>query len=318
MKANYYFLPILLFLFFASCSSSDDDETIVNEGGRKLRYLTITQVEADKATRSLFDLTRASLTDNGKTLSASWNENDLLTYCNLSILDRNDLSFTYHTDRPLSGTLKAESANPQSTITGQAICNNGDYLSLIYPVNTFILGPNVLENNVSHPTVQYTINISGQDGTIDKLANQYHYVFGEVTVAVKDDKATGEVNLESLLAVCRFSFKYNNEKIHIEKLTINYLSADDYGGKYPVSATLIAYPGYHNLNPVIIRSGAVLEINPPSGTSPEDVYVALLPTGSNGRTFRFVVNDTYYYEGDAILNAGEFYPTVLNLNKLNN
>ena len=318
MKAKYYFLPILLFPLFANCSSSNDDETIVNEGGRKLRHLTITQVEGDAATRSLFDLTRASLTDNGKTLSASWNENDLLTYCNLSILDRYELVYTYNTDRPLSGNLKAELSSPQSPITGQAICNNGDYLSLIYPVNTFKLGPNVNVNEVSHPTVQYTINISGQDGTIDKLANQYHYVFGEVIVTVKDDNASGEVTLESLLAVCRFSFKYNNEKIPIEKLAINYLSADDYDGKYPVSATLIAYPGYHNLNPVILESDPVLEINPPSGTSPEDVYVALLPTGSNGRTIRFTVNNTYYCEAEAKLNAGEFYPTVLNLKKLNN
>ena len=49
-----------------------------------------------------------------------------------------------------------------------------------------------------------------------------------------------------------------------------------------------------------------------------EVYVALLPTGSNGRTFRFTVNDTYYCDAEAILNAGEFYPTILNLNKLNN
>ena len=304
------FINILFLSFFLAGCSSSDDEILVNDRERKFRQLIITQVEDDAATRSLFNLTRATLKENEDIISASWETNDNITYCNLT-----DADAYYHENDIIYHNLIAESTSPTSTIAGSAVCVNGDYLALIYPSGYF----SFYNRNVNgHYPVQYTINISGQDGTIDKLANQYHYVFGEVKVAVKDDKATGEVNLESLLAVCRFSFKYNNEKIHIEKLTINYLSADDYGGKYPVSATLIAYPGYHNLNPVILGSGDVLEINPPSGTSPEVVYVALLPTGSNGRTFRFIINDTYYCEADAILNAGEFYPTVLNLNKLNN
>ena len=71
MNTKYSFPLILLLTILCGCSSSDD-ETLVNNGGRKLRQLTITQVEDSDVTRSLSDLTRASITENvaEKTLSA--------------------------------------------------------------------------------------------------------------------------------------------------------------------------------------------------------------------------------------------------------
>ena len=90
MKNIYFIHVIFLSLILSGCTSSDD-EALVNDGERKLRQLTITQVENDAATRSLFDLTRASLTENeaDNTLSASWTEGDKLSLCILT-----DLTFS--------------------------------------------------------------------------------------------------------------------------------------------------------------------------------------------------------------------------------
>ena len=209
MKANYYFLPILLFLFFASCSSSDDDETIVNEGGRKLRYLTITQVEADKATRSLFDLTRASLTDNGKTLTASWNAGDPLAYCNLSnLLDPAS---------SIVGTLTAQSTAEKSDFKGSIECNKGDRIALAFPINV---------SNISYNTnnATFSLDLSGQDGTLETLANNYHFVCGIADItSVTDNTASATIQMKSLLSLCKFTFKDASDAIiPIESLSICY------------------------------------------------------------------------------------------------
>ena len=308
MKANYYFLPILLFPLFASCSSSDDEETIVNEGGRKLRYLTITQVEADKATRSLFDLTRASLTDNGKTLTASWNAGDPLAYCNLSNL--------LNPASSIVGTLTAQSTAEKSDFKGSIECNKGDRIALAFPINV---------SNISYNTnnATFSLDLSGQDGTLETLANNYHFVCGIADItSVTDNTASATIQMKSLLSLCKFTFKDASDAIiPIESLSICYREGSSINEpyKYPLTAS-IKLSQSDKFNDIVVeaKNGETTQLIIKPANNLAEVYVALLPTGSNGRTFRFTVNDTYYCDAEAILNAGEFYPTILNLNKLNN
>ena len=63
---------LMLGVAMAACSSDADEPE--NNDGRKLRQLTITDVP----------MTRATLTDNGNTLGASWKAGDKATYFNLS------------------------------------------------------------------------------------------------------------------------------------------------------------------------------------------------------------------------------------------
>lgn len=319
MKTNNYLYAIVLFSVFESCSSSDDVPTLVDEGGRKFRQLTITHVQDMDATRSFGDITRALLTENedGKTLSAFWEKDDNITYCNISTLDRDILSYL-NTGKPFFGNLETKSSGKNSDFFGNAFCGDQDVLSFIYPVGAFSLGPNVMdENNISHPTVQYTIDLSGQDGTLETLARKYYFGYGEANVVVQDDLASAQVEIESLIAICRFSFfvDYDNP-IPINRLSINY-EFNDWIGKYPVEAKLTAYPGYHNLEPIIPDSKTVLDIRPTQNVN--TIYVALLPTSSQGFKFT-VINDEGTYEGKypAALKAGEFYPTQLKLTKISN
>ncbi len=308
MNTNNYFPAIFLLTVFASCSSSDE-EILENDSVRKFRQLNITQIEGDDATRSLFDLTRASLIEDieNKKLSASWTKEDKLTYCNLS-----DAETLNETIVSISGTLEAESTSKQSIFSGLTYCTANDHLALIYPAGFFEYSSIKIKDNynVYHNTVKCTLNLSNQDGTLGKIAKNYYYLYGDVKIVSADNyTASGEVTMVNMLTVCKFSFvDINNQTslIPIKKLMIKYNDQNDFLGKYPVTSTLIAYPGYHELRPNL--SDDVLEvITPTNDNTPTEVYVALLPT--DGSEFHFtVVNDLGIYEGtaEATLKAGKF------------
>lgn len=312
MKAKYYFFPILLYPLFTSCSSSDDEVTIVNDGGRKLRYLTITQVEGDKATRSLFDLTRASLTDNVNTLKASWTAGDYLAYCNLSYLDKSN----YYPASSILGTLTAQLNAENSDFKGSIECYQGDRIALAFPINVSNISYNMYN-------ATFSLDLSGQDGTLETLANNYHFVCGIADItSVTDNTASATIQMKSLLSLCKFTFKDASDAIiPIESLSICYREGSSINEpyEYPLTAS-IKLSQSDEFNDIVVeaKNGETTQLIIKPANNLAEVYVALLPTGSNGRTFRFTVNDTYYCEAEAILNAGEFYPTILNLNKLNN
>lgn len=295
MKTIYFIHIIFLSLFFAGCSSTDD-ETLVNDGKRKLRQLTVTQVENDANTRSLFDLTRASLTENGDILSASWTEGDELSLCILT-----DLSFS-----PSSsvGSLTALSTAETSAFSTDIVCGNGDYIAVVYPNKKINTSPTLND-------VTFSLNLTGQDGTLETLANNYHFIYGLSKItSVTENTASATIKMKSLLTICKFSF----EDVETESLIpINTLSICSTGnslfspaGTYPESAF------------IKVNNGLNVEFNSNPGSFPltiecdvqkEEVYVALLPTpGSESMSFGFIVNNEYYGEANAKLNAGEFVP----------
>lgn len=299
MKNIYFIHVIFLSFFLASCTSSDD-ETLVNDGERKLRHLTITQVENDATTRSLFDLTRASLTENeaDNTLSASWTARDELSLCILTDLGS-----------PISsiGTLTTLSPGETSAFSTDIVCGNGDYIAVVYPNNNVNITPT--SNDVT-----FILNLSGQDGTLGTLATNYHFIYGLSKItSVTDNTASATIKMNSLLTICKFSFVDESDNpIFIKDLFICYgTSFGDFPkNTYPTSASITLSANSQsntvNANGILDQNDNILTIR---SNGLNEIYVALLPTGERDFIFK-VINDNGTYEGraTAILNAGEFVP----------
>ncbi len=281
-----------------ACSDNDDEVTVKPENevtttpddGVKVRRITITETE-DAPARQM--LTRASLAEGDGILTASWTAGDGLTYCNLS--RTNPMNYDVY-----SGGLTAASTAATSQFTGDVYCLAGDYLAVVYPATTF-------ETNDS-----YTISLTGQNGTLSKLATNYHYVFGKATVTeVTETTANATIGkMKSLLTVCKFSFKDKNtgDAIPIKSLSISYSTGDSNNGKYPQSATVAI--GVNTAQNDVHATGA--DITAPltiTASGQTEVYVALLPTAAQS-TFNFTVGDgngnTYSGTANATLVEGEY------------
>jgi len=303
MRAKEQFLMLFVLggmMLAGLTACSGDDDTATNgstpqtaDDGVKVRRLTITEAEGGAA-EARQALTRASLTEDDG-LTAKWTAGDALTYCNLSRVDYGN------GDAPYSGGLTAASTAATSQFTGNVTCSAGDYLAVVYPAATFTTNS------------QYTIALSGQDGTLAGLATRFHYVYGKALVnSVTDATADATMpKMKSLLTVCKFSFvdKSNDAAIPIQTLTISYGGNGSDAGKYPQTATVIcdkntAQDDVHATGAA--GSSEALTITCP--TAQAAVYVALLPTAQ--RTFRFTVSggsgSTYTGTAKATLTEGEY------------
>ena len=277
----------LMLTGMTACSGSDDEPGTPDDGV-KLRRLTITQTD-DAAARQM--PTRATL-EEGDELTAKWQKDDLLTYC---ILNRYNLN-TYE---PYSGPLTAASTAAVSQFTGSVNCVTRDYLAVVYPATTFIRNDS------------YTISLSGQNGTLSKLATKYHYVYGMAQVeSVTETTANAKMGkMKSLLTVCKFSFKdkSTNQAIPISELKISYNSNDSNNGNYPQEATVAVshLTAPENVHAKGVASNQQLTINANGQT---EVYVALLPTTAACK-YNFTVSNssgTYSGTAKATLTEGEY------------
>ena len=274
-----------------ACSGSDGEPSKPDDGV-KVRRITITETEGAASARQV--MTRASLAEGDGILTALWTAGDRLTCCNLSRVDHSN------SGAPYSGSLTAVSTATTSQFTGDVYCLAGDYLAVVYPATTF-------ETNDS-----YTISLTGQNGTLSKLATNYHYVFGKATVTeVTETTANATMGkMKSLLTVCKFSFKDKNtgDAIPIKSLSISYSTGDSNNGKYPQSATVAI--GVNTAQNDVHATGA--DITAPltiTASGQTEVYVALLPTAAQS-TFNFTVSDgngnTYSGTANATLVEGEY------------
>jgi len=277
-----------------ACSGDDDNAPQTADDGVKVRRLTITEADGGAA-EARQSLTRASLTE-GDGLTAKWTAGDALTYCNLSRVD-------YGNDEaPYSGGLTAASTAATSQFTGNVTCRAGDYLAVVYPAATFTTNS------------QYTIALSGQDGTLAGLATRFHYVYGKALVTAVTE-ATADATMEkmkSLLTVCKFSFvdKATNKAIPVKSLSISYGgSGNSDAGTYPQTANVAigANTEQANVHAAGVEGDGALTVTCPS--EQEAVYVALLPTNAQ-RTFSFTVTDdsgnSYTGTAKATLAEGEY------------
>ena len=290
---------LLLSFVAALLSCSSDDEPEQRTDGRKLRQLTIAEVP----------VTRATLKASASSLGAAWEAGDQATYFNVSSFRPNKMDH---------GTLTATASAETSTFTGKVYCNTGDNVALFYPQQEV---PTQGTNRG-----KFTISLNGQDGKLETIAKNFHYVYGVATVtSVTESTANATIeNMQSLLAVCKFTFvdeNENNTPIPIKTLTINYY--DIYGNTkgYPLTATLtptedassitLNYPGQSD----DVWSDNGLSITLASETS-SGVYVALFPYSLTGYLHFSVTNSSGTYTGTAkaTLKAGKYYPVTLKLN----
>lgn len=276
----------VLLTLMTACSGSDSSEMLPADKPQ-VRHLVITQVEADD--------TRATLTDAAETLAASWTKGDELTYCNVSgTMGVATPSLMFPT-----GTLTAAATAAMSRFTGDVTCMPGDFISVIYPAAT-----------VNETTKGYTITLSGQDGSLNTLAERYHYVYGVASVTgVSGKTATATMQpMKSLLTVCKFSFTDGTNVIPIVSLNISYGGSDSNTGKYPQTASVVCSDSQADVHAAgVATDNTGLTVTPAPETN--EVYVALLPTQSNKTEFRFTVTNssgTYTGVAKATLNEGEY------------
>ena len=291
----------LVFAGATACSGDDDTKSTKEtekapvENEVKVRRLTITEAD-DGAAEARQALTRASLTEDDG-LTAKWTAGDALTYCNLSRMQYNG-----EEDVPVSGNLTATTTATTSQFTGNVECRKGDYLAVVYPATTFTTNS------------QYTITLSGQDGTLAGLATRFHYVYGKALVtAVTEATADATMpKMKSLLTVCKFSFvdKATNEAIPVKSLSISYGGNGSDAGKYPQTATVSI--GVNTAQADVHATGAAGSseaLTVTCSTAQDAVYVALLPTAA-ARTFSFSVSDgsgnSYTGTAKATLTEGEY------------
>jgi hypothetical protein len=287
-----------------SCSSSDDEEAEgmvpTEQGGKRLRQLTISDVP----------LTRATLSDDGTKLDAAWTNGDAVTYLNLSELGFGNI---------YCGSLTTSGAGTTSTFTGNVYCDNGDDIAVFYPAKDV--------NNIGS-NGSYTIYLSGQKGTRDDLAQHFHYVYGVGTVSVNEatpNKATATISsMKTLLAACKFTFKYHDNAsntditIPVKTLSIGYGNATV---GYPMTAIVVPSTsdmGNVELTPAAQPYNDLLTVTLDNETT-SGVYVALLPVNVKSDFYFSVTGSEGTYTGTAKakLLAGKYYPVELKLSKIN-
>lgn len=290
----------LIWVLVAGCSHSEDDAVVPVNKDVKTRLLTFTQVE-NRGSRAVLN------EDAKKSLLALWKRGDQLGCCNLSTLEDDIYVF----GRISTGTLTTQDDGVTTSIfQGTMSCDQGNRLAVIYPVKNFGF---VLKS--SEYFANYTITLSGQDGTLETLANSYHYMYGVATVnSVTTSTAEASGQMKSLLAVCKFSFTdENNNGISVKKLEISYVYDGSEGNRqiYPQGATVKFYDdGAYSFDPDASndQAGAVDPLIIELETAADAVYVALLPVTT--RTFHFKVTDanggTYTGKAMATLQAGEY------------
>lgn len=296
MKTRILLSALVVLAACAGCSSSNEEEEAVRDDGRRRCQLTVTPVDDAESTRTLLDLTRATLLPNGNTLGASWTEGDRMACCNLSAIPP-------FPNIPV-GTVElvAESTAQKSRFTGSLTCTNGDYIAVVYPYDTFENGDNCAE---------YMLPLTGQDGTLETIARKYHLICGVTSVSVGADYiANALILMKPLLTICRFSFVDEEETpLSVQTLTISY-TKDGSGfnaGTYPQSASIVV--SQSNAQESVVAQGVSgadkLSL---SASGKTEVYVALLPTGKRSFTFEVTTPDGNTYSGTASAkqNEGEF------------
>ena len=297
----------LLLTLMAGCSDGGGDEQ-----GAKTRLLTINE-QPELAETEGRAATRATLTEADGSLTALWTASDALTYCNLSTLSTDQ---NMGSAAPTSGPLTATTSAAISQFTGSVTCEKGHLLAVVYPASTISWG--------SAATAQYTIALSGQDGTLATLARKYHHVYGVATVqSVTDATATATMpRMKSLLTACKFSFvdKATDDPISIKQLQIAYDNDGPDGsiGTYPQTATVVCGQSQAAVHAqAVVSHDEILTVTLASASS--EAYVALLPT-TGQRTFRFTVTtgDGSTYTGTAratLTEGGYVAATGLKLSK---
>ena len=308
----------LLFLGTA-CSTNNTPDQPKQQAELKPRTLIVTEVESQKS-KVESRLPQATITDEGETLNALWSKGDEISFRNIS---HETYTPSGTTDEvPLDGVLLADRAARIASFASNAKvwCDLDDQLLLVYPKAT---APAItVSGNPLQAT--YSISLTGQDGSLGKIANRYHHSYGIATITeVTPTVANAELaEMQNLLTVCKFSFvdkDHLGTLLPITSLSISY-NDGTYANTYPATATVTVTQGTPCTVAVTPAAGGYPLAISPTGTTPTEVYVALFPEAT-ATTYSFRLTsgeDTYTGTATAQLIAGEYVvATGLQLTKVN-
>lgn len=297
------FISILCAMVLAAGTGCQNENT-PEDNTPKMRQLTIRMNDDEAGAQGILRAARATIVDGGSSsLSASWTAGDQLSYCNLSRTDYKNSEFILYT-----GALTASSTAATSELTGDVTCTADDYLAVVYPTNS------TFDYDSPSASYTYTFPLSGQDGTLERLASTYHQQYGRAHVTgVTNNTATATMpKMKSLLTICKFSFTDGTNAIPIGTLTISYNNATSENGKYPQSATVTVQNTTEHANVHAVKADVTAALTVTCSTEQPNVYVALLPT-SDQVTYNFTVTNssgTYTGTAKATLKEGEYVPAL--------
>jgi hypothetical protein len=264
---------------FAACSSEDN-----MIGGQPASQQTYTMtIEASKGGGS-DATTRALSIDGSGALNATWETS-------------NEVKAYNHTQSSaLTGSLKPQSDGASATLTGS--------LTGSVAVNDIIF--------LRWPSVD--ADYTGQDGTLETIAQRYDYTTGVAkvtsidgtTIGAEDSSHGGPVRFTNSQAIVKFTLidKATDAPIRATQLTID--------AKFNGESRLIqsiTYPDAYTLGPITIDR-----------TAPADnVIYAALPFSSQAKfTFALTATDgtnTYTYEkADVTMLNGRYYEITVKMN----
>lgn len=271
-------LAALLMAGAALAACSGDDNIVEEQPATPAQHTYTMTIEATKGGDAA---TTRALALNGKTLNATWQTTDEVAVYN-------------HTQSSaFTGSLKPQSSGASATLTGS-------------------LTGNVAKDDVIYlrwPSVD--ADYTGQDGTLETIAQRYDYTTGiaqvtsidGTTIGAEDSSHGGPVLFTNNQAIVKFTLtdKANGSPIRATQLTID--AKDSQGSSLIQSLT---YPDTYTLGTITIDR-----------TSPADnVVYAALPFSSQAHfTFNLAATDgtnTYTYEkaGVTMLNGRYYEITV--------
>ncbi len=304
----------LLFLGTA-CSTNNPDQPKQQAELKPRTLIVQTSPQPSPQERGIQRLPQATITENGNVLDALWNKDDAVFYRNLSRNEYHDEETDSYPD--LFGTLNADKDGSVASFSGDRVwCTEDDQLALIYPNN-----PADFTFHDSPLSAEYTISIAGQNGTLAKLAKDFHHIYGIASVvSVTETTANAELaEMKSLLTVCKFSFEDKNHPGTLLPISTLKISVSDsyYVGTYPQQGTVSIAQNVSawdvSVDPewkTTGEGGKPLTIDT-KGVNPTEVYVALFP--DMGATYSFTVTNsdgTYTGTATAVLKEGEFVPAT--------
>lgn len=277
---------VMIAALLGACSSDDSTTPQEDNNGRRMRQLTIKNVAMN---------TRAAI--NPSTYEATWETTDRPTYINLSA--QPELRY---------GTLTPSAAGASTTLTGSVYCTLGDNIAIVLPTVEPVLP--------SGGDAYFTIDLSGQKGTLADIGARYHYIYGVGSVTSTDGgTATGTIsNTKSLLSLCKFTFTHNNSPVNVKSVQIGWGTGGAAGYPQTGTVSLLANPASVSAEAGDPSGPLTVTLDEPNAAGV--VYVALFPCGEK-LTFHFTVSDgsnTYTATKHAKMLEGKYYEVPVAVN----
>lgn len=277
---------VMIAALLGACSSDDSTTPQEDNNGRRMRQLTIQNVAMN---------TRAAI--NPSTYEATWETTDRSTYINLSA--QPELRY---------GTLTPSAAGASTTLTGSVYCGLNDNIAIVLPTVEPVLP--------SGGSLSYSIDLSGQKGTLADIGARYHYIYGVGTVTSTDGgTATGSItNTKSLLSLCKFTFTNGDKPVKVKSVQIGWGTGG--AASYPQTGTVSLLADPASVSAVTDAPSGPLTVTLDEANAAGVVYVALFPC-SDKLTFHFTVSDgsnTYTATKNAKMLEGKYYDVPVAVN----